>query len=230
MPKIHPNHPQKSAHKKSLWLNRYRRLKEWLQSLPPLLVLRAEKLIYIFFRRKSLHLRLADRYLIRLFGGVSRSTVQRTIKKFEEVGLLKRITGKPKRQPDGSFKQERRLVLLLPKAVQKEPSYLVSHFQNRGFPQGNLEDKNSTVPAKRLDFKDYLMDKSRVTRNAFAHWLRKNEAHPRSFGFLLGTIHRKIERRPDILDAVIFDGEARQLKGQQLVGFCVSEIQTRIPA
>ena len=221
MPKIHPNHPQKSAHKKSLWLNRYRRLKEWLQSLPPLLVLRAEKLIYIFFRRKSLHLRLADNYLIRLFGGVSRSTVQRTLLKFEEVGLLKRITGKPKRQPDGSFKQERRLVLLLPKAVQ---------IQNRGLPQGNLEDKNSTVPAKRIEFKDYLMDKNRVTRNAFAHWLRKDEAHPRSFGFLLGTIHQKIERRPDILEAVIFDGEARQLKGQQLVGLCVSEIQTRIPA
>jgi len=121
-------------------------------------------------------------------------------------------------------------VLLLPKAVQKEPSHIVPHFQNRGLPQGNLEDKNSTVPAKRIEFKDYLMDKNRVTRNALAHWLRKDEAHPRSFGFLLGTIHQKIERRPDILDAVIFDGEARQLKGQQLVGFCVSEIQTRIPA
>ena len=145
MPKIHPNHPQKSAHKKSLWLNRYRRLKEWLQSLPPLLVLRAEKLIYIFFRRKSLHLRLADRYLIRLFGGVSRATAQRTLRKFEEVGLLKRITGKPKRQPDGSFKQERRLVLLLPKAVQKEPSHIVPHFQNRGLPQGNLVVVNKST-------------------------------------------------------------------------------------
>ena len=192
MPKIHPNHPQKSAHKKSLWLNRYRRLKEWLQSLPPLLVLRAEKLIYIFFRRKSLHLRLADRYLIRLFGGVSRATAQRTLRKFEEVGLLKRITGKPKRQPDGSFKQERRLVLLLPKAVQKEPSYLVSHSEKQGLPQGNLEDKNSTVPAKRLDFKDYLMDKNRVTRNAFAHWLRKDEAHHEASVFYLARFTERL--------------------------------------
>ena len=66
----------------------------------------------------------------------------------------------------------------------------------------------------------------RYNRDSGSHFLVHN--HPRSFGFLLGTIHRKIERRPDILEAVIFDGEARQLKGQQLVGFCVSEIQARV--
>ena len=123
----------------------------------------------------------------------------------------------------GSFSKSRRILHLSERCKCANP-------EKQGLPQGNLEDKNSTVPAKRLDFKDYLMDKNRVTRNAFAHWLRLNEAHPRSFGFLLGTVHRKIERRPDILESVIFDGEARQLKGQQLVGFCISEIQTRIPA
>ena len=40
--------------------------------------------------------------------------------------------------------------------------------------------------------------------NSLVH---QNEAHPRTSGFLLGTVHRKIERRPDILEAVIFDGD-----------------------
>ena len=118
MPQSQPhqqNRSQKSPRKRQLWANRYRRLKDWVNSLPPLLILRAEKLIQVFLRRKSLHLRLADNYLIKLWGNISRATVQRTLKQLEELGLLKRITGPPKRQGDGSWKQDRKLILLLPK-------------------------------------------------------------------------------------------------------------------
>ena len=105
MPQSQPHQrqsSQKSPRKRQLWANRYRRLKEWVNSLPPLLILRAEKLIQVFLKRKSLHLRLADNYLIELWGHVSRATVQRTLQQLEKLGLLKRITGPPKRQADGS--------------------------------------------------------------------------------------------------------------------------------
>ena len=130
---------QKSPRKRQLWANRYRRLKEWVNSLPPLLILRAEKLIQLFLKRKSPHLRLADNYLIKLWGNISRATVQRTLKQMEELGLLKRITGPPKRQADGSWKQDRKLILLLPKKDPAEYSYLVSHF-------GPYLRKNTKIP------------------------------------------------------------------------------------
>ena len=122
MPQSQPHQrqsSQKSPRKRQLWANRYRRLKEWVNSLPPLLILRAEKLIQVFLKRKSLHLRLADNYLIELWGHVSRATVQRTLQQLEQLGLLKRITRPPKRQGDGSWKQDRKLTLLLPK---KDPT------------------------------------------------------------------------------------------------------------
>ena len=130
---------QKSPRKRQLWANRYRRLKEWVNSLPPLLILRAEKLIQLFLKRKSPHLRLADNYLIKLWGNISRATVQRTLKQMEELGLLKRITGPPKRQGDGSWKHYRKLILLLPKKDPSEHFYLVSHF-------GPYLRKNTKIP------------------------------------------------------------------------------------
>ena len=84
----HPTIPLKSTRKRQLWANRYRRLKEWVNSLPPLLLLRAEKFVQVFLKRKSLSLRLADSYLAQLWGGISRATVQRTLQTFEELGLL----------------------------------------------------------------------------------------------------------------------------------------------
>ena len=169
-----PNKSQSPTQKRQLWANRYRRLKSWVQSLPPLLVLRAEKFISVFFKRKSLSLRLSDNYLIKLWGNISRATVQRTLQKLEELGLLRRLIGPPKKQPDGSWTQQRKLVLLLPKGL----PYLVSHSAR----QPELEDKplakNSTQSVKQRDFVDYLCEQQRVTKNAWAFWLRKNEAAP----------------------------------------------------
>ena len=221
-----PQQTQSPTHRRQLWANRYRKLKSWVQSLPPLLILRAEKFISIFFKRKSLSLRLSDNYLIKLWGNISRATVQRTLKKLERLGLLRRLTGPPKKQPDGSWTQQRKLVLLLPKSL----SYLVSHSEQ----QPELEDKplakNSTQSVKQREFVDYLCEQRRVSKGAWAFWLRRNEAAPETFGYLLGSIHQRIQNRPDILESILFDGLEQKLQGKQLVGYTIAEIKARTTA
>ena len=219
-----PNKSQSPTQKRQLWANRYRRLKSWVQSLPPLLILRAEKFISVFFKRKSLSLRLSDSYLIKLWGNISRATVQRTLQILEELGLLRRLTGPPKRQADGSWTQQRKLVLLLPKSL----SYLVSHSARQPKLEGKPLAKNSTLQVKPLAFVDYLSLQRRVTKGAWAFWLRKNEAAPQTFGYLLGSIHQRIKNRPDILESILFDGLEQNLTGKRLVGFTISEIKARI--
>ena len=220
-----PQQTQSPIQKRQLWANRYRRLKSWAQSLPPLLVLRAEKFISVFFKRKSLSLRLSDSYLIKLWGNISRATVQRTLQKMEQLGLLRRLTGPPKRQPDGSWTQQRKLVLLLPKSL----SYLVSHSARQLELEGNPLAKNSTLRVESLAFEDYLSLQKKVSRGAWAYWLRKNEAAPQTFGYLLGSIHQRIKNRPDVLESILFDGIEQKLVGKRLVGFTISEIKARIP-
>ena len=220
-----PQQTQSPIQKRQLWANRYRRLKSWAQSLPPLLVLRAEKFISVFFKRKSLSLRLSDSYLIKLWGNISRATVQRTLQKMEQLGLLRRLTGPPKRQPDGSWTQQRKLVLLLPKSL----SYLVSHSARQPELEGNPLAKNSTLRVESLAFEDYLSLQKKVSRGAWAYWLRKNEAAPQTFGYLLGSIHQRIKNRPDVLESILFDGIEQKLVGKRLVGFTISEIKARIP-
>jgi DNA-binding MarR family transcriptional regulator len=221
-----PNKSQSPTKKRQLWANRYRKLKSWVQSLPPLLVLRAEKFISVFFKRKSLSLRLSDNYLIKLWGNISRATVQRTLQKLEQLGLLRRLTASAQKQSDGSWTQQRKLVLLLPKSL----SYLVSHSAR----QPELEDKplakNSTQSVKQRDFVDYLIDQRRVTKGAWAFWLRKNDAAPQTFGYLMGSIHQRIKNRPDVLESILFDGLEQKLRGKQLVGFTISEIKARTTA
>ena len=221
-----PQQIQTPTKKRQLWANRYRRLKSWVQSLPPLLVLRAEKFISVFFRRKSLSLRLSDNYLIKLWGNISRATVQRTLQKLEELGLLRRLTGPPKKQADGSWVKERKLVLLLPKGL----PYLMPHSDRSSKLEGNPLAENSTQSVKQRDFVDYLCEQQRISKGAWAYWLRRNEASPRTFGYLLGSIHQRIKNRPDILESILFDGIEQKLRGKQLVGYTVAEIKSRISA
>ena len=226
----HPKIHLKSTRKRQLWSNRYRRLKEWVNSLPPLLLLRAEKFVQVFLKRKSLSLRLADNYLAQLWGGISRATVQRTLQTFEELGLLKRITQPPKKGADGNWTQERRLVLLLPKRVDEQNSYLVSHSEQLPKLQGNPVGKNSTQSVKQKPFVDYLYDQQRVSKGAWAYFLRTQGAEPRTFGYLLSSIHQKIQHRPDVLESILFDAEAQKLRGRQLVGYTIAEIKARVTA
>ena len=226
-----PNHQQTSrrSSKAHLWAKRSVHLKTYLQELPRRLRLDIEALVKIFLTRRSLLLKLADNYLIKLWE-CSRATAQRRLEYLEQLGLLKRMTQPPKKQADGSWKQDRKLVLILPK---KPNSLLVSHFGSQANSQQNAERSSLTVPVKTLPnmkFVDYLALQSKVSKGAFAFWMRRWGAKPRSMGYLLDNIHSLIERRPDTLESILWDAEALKLSGPALVGFVVSEIKTRIPA
>ena len=229
MPHQIQNHVQKPAkpfRKAQVWARRSVHLKTYLQELPRRLRLDIEALVKIFLTRRSLLLKLTDNYLVKLWE-CSRATVQRRLEHLEQQGLLKRMTYPPKKQADGTWKQERRLVLILPK---KTNPLLVSHFGSQANSQQNAVANNSTVPAKILPsmkFVDYLALQTKVSKGAFAYWLRNWGARPASMGYLLDNIHRKIERRPDILESVLWDAEGQKLSGQALVGFVVSEVKAR---
>ena len=207
-----PNH-QHTPHKKSkaqLWAKRTVHLKTYLQDLPRILRLDVEALVKIFLTRRSLLLKLADNYLIKLWE-CSRATVQRRLERLEQLGLLKRMTQPPRKQPNGSWKQERKLVLILPK---KPKPLLVSHFGSQANLQASPAVDNSTVPAKvlpNMKFVDYLALQNKVSKGAFAFWMRRWGAKPRSMGYLLDSIHSKIERRPDTLESILWDAEGQKL-------------------
>ena len=223
-----PNHQQtpRRSSKAQLWVKRSVHLKSYLQDLPRRLRLDVEALVKIFFTRRSLLLKLADNYLVKLWE-CSRATAQRRLERLEELGLLKRMTQPPQKQSDGTWKQDRKLVLLLP----KKPKFsLVSHFGAQANSQQNAERSNSTVPVKALSnmaFVDYLALQSKVSKGAFAFWMRRWGAKPRSMGYLLDNIHSRIERRPDVLESVLWDAEGQKLSGPALVGFVVSEVKAR---
>jgi hypothetical protein len=226
-----PNHQQTSrrSSKAHLWAKRSVHLKTYLQDLPRRLRLDIEALVKIFLTRRSLLLKLADNYLVKLWE-CSRATAQRRLERLEELGLLKRMTQPPQKQSDGTWKQDRKLALLLPK---KPKSFLVSHFGALSNSQQNAERSNLTVPDKvlpNMKFVDYLALQSKVSKGAFAFWMRRWGAKPRSMGYLLDTIHSRIERRPDILESVLWDAEGQRISGPALVGFVVSEVKSRILA
>ena len=106
----------------------------------------------------------------------------------------------------------------------------VSRFALNSLLEGFPLAKNSTQSVKQRDFVDYLCEQQRVSKGAWAYWLRKNEAAPQTFGYLLGNIHQRIKNRPDILESILFDGLGQKLRGKQLVGFTITEIKSRIPA
>ena len=45
--------------------------------------------------------------------------------------------------------------------------------------------------------------------------------------YWLDTIHSRIERRPDVLESVLWDAEGQKLSRPALVGFVVSEVKAR---
>ena len=223
-----PNHqttPRRSS-KAQIWAKRTVHLKTYLQDLPRRLRLDIEALVKIFLTRRSLLLKLADNYLIKLWE-CSRASVQRRLERLEQLGLLKRMTHPPRKQTNGAWKQERKLALILPK---KPKPLLVSHFGSLANSQQNAVADNSTVPVKTLPnmkFVDYLALQNKVSKGAFAFWMRRWGAKPRSMGYLLDTIHSRIERRPDVLESVLWDAEGQMLSGSALVGFVVSEVKAR---
>jgi hypothetical protein len=49
-------------------------------------------------------------------------------------------------------------------------------------------------------------------------------------GYLLDTIHSRLERRPYTLESIFWDAEAHKLSGPALVRFVVSELKAKFPA
>ena len=217
-----PRRPSKAQ----IWAKRTVHLKTHLQDLPRRLRLDIEALVRIFLTRRSLLLKLADNYLVKLWE-CSRATAQRRLEYLEQLGLLKRMTQPPKKQADGTWKQERKLVLILPK---KPNLLLVSHSGSQANLQASPAVDNSTISVKTLPnmkFVDYLALQNKVSKGAFAFWMRRWGAKPRSMGYLMDNIHSRIERRPDVLESVLWDAEAQKLSGPVLVGFVVSEVKAR---
>ena len=121
-------------------------------------------------------------------------------------------------------------MLILPK---KPKPLILSHSEKQLIPEKFSEMNNLTVPVKKLPnikFVDYLALQKKVSKGAFAYWMRRWGAKPRSMGYLLENIHSKIERRPDTLESILWDAEAQKLSETALVGFVVGEVKLRIPA
>ena len=91
--------------------------------------------------------------------------------------------------------------------------------------QQNAERSSLTVPVRTLPnmkFINYLALQTKVSKGDFAFWMRRWGAEPRSMGYLLDTIHSRLDRRPDTLESILWDAEAQKLSGPALVGFVVS--------
>ena len=220
-----PNKPTQPIRKAQLWAKRSTHLRTHLDNLALKKTqhLDAEALIKVFLTRKSLRLKLSDAYLAKVWR-MSLRSVQYRLRQLEEVGLIKRFTQPPRKRPEG-WRQERTICLIIRNST--------SNTVGRKWRQSNLQalpvEKKSTFQVQPLAFEDYLSLQRRVSKGAWAFWLRKNQATPQTFGYLLGSIHQRIQNRPDILESILFDGLEQKLRGKQLVGFTITEIKSRIP-
>ena len=221
---MEPHHPTKAIRKAQLWAKRSTHLRTQLDNLALKKTqhLDAQALIKVFLIRKSLRLKLSDAYLAKVWR-MSLRNVQNCLQQLEEVGLIKRFTQPPRKRPEG-WRQERTICLI----IRNSTSSLVSKKWRQSNLQAKPVEKNSTQRLKSLAFEDYLSLQNKVSKGAWAYWLRKNEASPRTFGYLLSSIYQRIQNRPDVLESILFDGEEQKLKGKQLVGYAVAEIKSRI--
>ena len=213
-----PKKTTEAIRKAQLWAKRSAHLRSHIDSLglKKTQQLDAHALVKVFFFRRSLRLKLSDTYLAKVWQ-MSLRNVQNRLQQLEQAGLIKRLTGKAKRTAEG-FRQDRRIVLLVGKKSQ----------------QLNLQAKpavdNSTLQVKikpKMPYMDYLALQNKVSKGSWAFWLRQNQAYPKTFGYLLTNVYEKIKNRPDILESILFDGDAAKLKDARLVGYVVSEIKTR---
>ena len=202
---MEPNKPTKAIRKDQVWSNRSIHLRSHMDSLGLKKTQRldAHALVKVFFFRRSLRLKLSDTYLAKIWQ-MSLRNVQNRLRQLEQAGLIKRLTGKAKRTAEG-FRQERRIVLLVGKKFQ----------------QLNLQAKpavdNSTqrVKAKpKMPYVDYLALQAKVSKGSFAFWLRQNNANPKTMGYLLGSVHQRIQSGQQVHD-IVGALDSRQTKTQK---------------
>lgn len=216
---MEPRKPTKAIRKDQVWSKRSIHLRSHIDSLGLKKTQRldAHALVKVFFFRRSLRLKLSDTYLAKVWQ-MSLRNVQNRLQQLEQAGLIKRLTAKAKRTAEG-FRQDRQIVLLVGKKSQQLSL------------QAKPAVNNSTqrVKAKpKMPYVDYLALQAKVSKGSFAFWLRQNNASPKTMGYLLGSVHQRIQNRPDILESILFDAEEKKVKGRQLVGYVVSEVKARI--
>jgi DNA-binding Lrp family transcriptional regulator len=196
------------------------------------LYFRAEALAKIFFLRRNLRLRLVDKYLMCVWR-CSRQTVQRTLKKLEQLGLIKRLTEKPQYESgsgkSAKFSQKRQIALLLP--AKRKTLTTVSQVEPQTNSSKDELKENSTSNAgegksKEIPFEDYLATKQHIPLKSWLYWCRKNGAVQESMGHLR-NLHQQIAHRPDLLESILFDAQRENKTGQKLIGFVVTEIKAR---
>ena len=218
---MEPQKPTKAIRRDQVWSKRSIHLRSHIDSLGLKKTQRldAHTLVKVFFFRHSLRLKLTDTYLAKLWQ-MSLRNVQNRLQQLEQVGLIKRLTSKPKRTADG-FQQDRQIVLLVGKKFQ-QPNLQAKPAVN------NLTQGVKTKP--KIPYVDYLSLQTKVSKGSFAFFLRQNNASPKTMGYLLSHIHQKICNRPDILESILFDAEAQKFRDSRLIGFMVNEIKSRISA
>ena len=220
-----PNKPTKATRKAQLWAKRSTHLRTHLDNLALKKAqhLDAQALIRVFLLRKSLRLKLSDVYLSKLWR-MSMRNVQYRLEQLEQAGLIKRFTQPPRKRPEG-WRQERTICLI----IRSSTDSLACKKSKQSNLQAKPVEENSTLRVKTLAFEDYLSLQNKVSKGAWAYWLRRNEASNNTMGYLLSSIHKKIQHRPDVLESILFDGLEQKLRGKQLVGYTISEIKVRIP-
>ena len=224
-----PNKPTKAIRKAQLWVKRSTHVRSHLDNLALKKAQHqdAQALTKVFFLRRSLRLKLSDAYLAKLWQ-MSLRNVQNRLQQLEDIGLIKRFTQPPRKRPEG-WRQERTLCLI----VRPVNDSLASKKCQLSNLQAKPVDKNSTLQVKtspKMPYVDYLALQKRVSKGSWAFWLRNNRANPNTMGYLLTNIHQRIKNRPEVLESILFDGEAARLKNSNLVGYVRSEIKTRIAA
>ena len=202
------------------WKKRQNHLYSTIKNYPRRLRKDAEDLVKVFFWRKSLKLRLCDKYLMKVWE-CSRATVQRRLAALERLGLIRRFTFSP-RKIGGKWEQLRFLFLKIPLLVsqKKTPLEQSDKHSEKTKPPGKV---NSTP----FSFEDYLAQRQDVPLNSFLFWMRRWGAEPRSMGYIR-EVWKKISRRADILESILWCANDENLKGKRRVGFIVVEINARI--
>ena len=80
-----------------------------------------------------------------------------------------------------------------------------------------------------FSFEDYLAQRQDVPLNSFLFWMRRWGAEPRTMGYIR-AVWKKITRRADLLESIIWFANDENLRGKQRVGFIVNEIHAKIQA
>ena len=207
------------------WQRRHQHLHTKVSHYPRRLRQDALDLAKVFMGRKALKLRLCNSYLMKVWG-CSERTVSRRLQALESLGFLKRLTFPPRQKSGGGWEQLRYLFLIVGKVKSKLAGQGGLLF-NRLLPQSSEPEPPGKSRNTPFSFEDYLAQRQDVPLNSFLFWMRRWGAEPRTMGYIR-AVWKKISRRADILESILWCANDENLKGKRRVGFIVSEIRARV--